>query len=205
MRKYLTAAIVAGAMVIAGSANAADNVVATDHNLANSSNIDDVCVFCHAPHTPTGAIATETPLWNRTTNDTGYTMYSSPTLDMTIAGAPQGVSLACLSCHDGVIGFDQLLSGPTPTMTGDTVMTGGAVIGKDLTGDHPISVTYDPAAEPNGFNAATSVVAAGLELFGSGGDQVECSTCHDPHEADNGDFLRISNTASAICTTCHIK
>lgn len=41
---------------------------------------------------------------------------------------------------------------------------------------------------------------------------VECGSCHDPHNEDSGlnnpnavQFLRIDNTASQICTTCHIK
>lgn len=39
---------------------------------------------------------------------------------------------------------------------------------------------------------------------------VECGSCHDPHNTATKSgssvaFLRISNTASRICTTCHIK
>jgi hypothetical protein len=40
---------------------------------------------------------------------------------------------------------------------------------------------------------------------------VECASCHDPHndvtKVANQDpaFMRISNAASAICTTCHLK
>ena len=41
---------------------------------------------------------------------------------------------------------------------------------------------------------------------------VECGSCHDPHNAESGiadpnavQFLRIDNTSSQICTTCHIK
>lgn len=33
---------------------------------------------------------------------------------------------------------------------------------------------------------------------------VECASCHNPH-TDNPTFLRIANTGSAICTSCHIK
>ena len=47
-------------------------------------------------------------------------------------------------------------------------------------------------------------VPGGLQPF------VECGSCHDPHnDATSGatsvDFLRISNAASQICTTCHDK
>jgi len=39
---------------------------------------------------------------------------------------------------------------------------------------------------------------------------VECGSCHDPHNSSTGgpsqvSFLRIDQTASQICTTCHIK
>jgi predicted CXXCH cytochrome family protein len=39
---------------------------------------------------------------------------------------------------------------------------------------------------------------------------VECGSCHDPHNADSQGpttvaFLRVDNTASQICTSCHTK
>ncbi len=39
---------------------------------------------------------------------------------------------------------------------------------------------------------------------------VECASCHDPHNSSTQGpttvaFLRIDNTASQICTTCHVK
>lgn len=33
---------------------------------------------------------------------------------------------------------------------------------------------------------------------------VECASCHDPHST-NATFLRIPNTGSAVCLTCHTK
>jgi len=33
---------------------------------------------------------------------------------------------------------------------------------------------------------------------------VECASCHDPH-TENTTFLRIQNTGSAVCLSCHIK
>jgi len=47
---------------------------------------------------------------------------------------------------------------------------------------------------------------------GGAGPSVECASCHDPHvEANTGTpasgqtFLRIANTGSAVCLTCHNK
>jgi predicted CXXCH cytochrome family protein len=34
---------------------------------------------------------------------------------------------------------------------------------------------------------------------------VECASCHDPHTAANPTFLRVSNSASGVCLTCHNK
>ena len=34
---------------------------------------------------------------------------------------------------------------------------------------------------------------------------VECASCHDPHNVTNGTFLRVSNAASAVCLSCHVK
>ena len=40
---------------------------------------------------------------------------------------------------------------------------------------------------------------------GNTGPSVECASCHDPHSDTNATFLRISNAASAVCLTCHVK
>ena len=40
------------------------------------------------------------------------------------------------------------------------------------------------------------------------GPSVECASCHDPHveeTATRKTFLRIANTGSALCLTCHNK
>ncbi len=43
--------------------------------------------------------------------------------------------------------------------------------------------------------------------------KVECASCHDPHGVPSGGagstfkptFLRVANTGSALCLTCHTK
>ena len=46
-------------------------------------------------------------------------------------------------------------------------------------------------------------------LFGTAGSRtMECASCHDVHNtasASNQNLLLISNTASALCLTCHNK
>jgi hypothetical protein len=97
----------------------AENIKNTLHNLSSSSlnannltitNITtaEVCVFCHTPH---GADVNNLggPLWNRNVSVQTYTLYSGPNLEVP-GSQPQGVSLACLSCHDGVAAVDALIN-----------------------------------------------------------------------------------------------
>jgi hypothetical protein len=97
----------------------AENIKNTLHNLSsssiNSNNLviadlgtAEVCVFCHTPH---GADAANLggPLWNRNVSVQAYTLYSGPNLEV-VGSQPQGVSLACLSCHDGAAAVDALIN-----------------------------------------------------------------------------------------------
>ncbi len=96
----------------------------TKHNLNENTDIGpitgttEVCIFCHTPHGARSTIGTaptgQAPLWNRAIKvTTNYQMYSSPNFDgVDVAGGPKGVSLACLSCHDGTISFDSLINPP---------------------------------------------------------------------------------------------
>lgn len=99
-----------------------EDVSRTKHNLAANPDIlavgtTEICVFCHTPHGANLAQAGQAPLWNRLLpEDTSYTVYDSPNFDaqdLTGTRRPKGVSLACLSCHDGTISFDSLINAPT--------------------------------------------------------------------------------------------
>ncbi len=213
---------------LAGAALAQDNVTGTKHDLTlvantvHQTSTAQICVFCHTPH---AASLTAQPLWNRDASVPAYQMYNSTwssTIDMTVAGTPQGVSLACLSCHDGTVALDAFHNAPGSGggVAGTDVSEGYTWVGTDvgnvfpaasfamldvdLRNDHPISVTYDTAAD-TAFNAPVAGRVGGLPLYGASANQVECGTCHNPHNATNGTFLRISNAGSALCTTCHIK
>ncbi|MEK6743510.1 MAG: hypothetical protein AABZ15_07870 [Nitrospirota bacterium] len=72
--------------------------------------IDEICVFCHTPHGASTDAQTGTLLWNRISSPpSGYTYktYSSgsmtiPAPDSLNSGKPTGISMMCMSCHDGV-------------------------------------------------------------------------------------------------------
>lgn len=169
---------------------------------------DAVCIYCHTPHNGAPRADIAAPLWNHDYNlATTYTMYDatiSSTMDMTVQAAPEGVSLACLSCHDGVMAVSDYLNGPNPNVT-TVSMPAAGLLSTDLSNDHPISVVYDPALDAD-FQPVTAVTGAGVPLFiGTGTNQVECGSCHDVHDDTINPFMRIDNAQSALCLTCHIK
>lgn len=177
------------------------------------------CIYCHTPHSSNTAI--NAPLWNKSITNVTYTTYSSPTMDTVPSNPPSGISLACLSCHDGVmddahnmmhapggdinnVNCSQCHSGP---IGGDSTHSSAGIpfsfyIGKNLSNDHPISMDYPTAAQDAAFNPPAFVQTNGLRLFSN---KVECASCHEPHDPTNTPFLRKSNAGSALCLTCHIK
>jgi predicted CXXCH cytochrome family protein len=103
------------------------------------------------------------------------------------------------------------------------VMSGGIpFLGTDLRNDHPVTITYETAraATPSQFvtqviNGAKITVGTidPLPLFAPPGSilpattanaTMECASCHSSHNNSLGNFLRKSNSGSAICLSCHI-
>lgn len=69
------------------------------------NNYKQACIYCHTPHGANNAA----PLWNRQLPEqTGYQMYDGPNFDSRLGPAPDGISLACLSCHDGSVAVDAI-------------------------------------------------------------------------------------------------
>lgn len=101
-------------------------------------------------------------------------------------------------------------------------------IGLDLTNDHPVGVTL-PDHSQNDFRQAFGLQTGKTQFYDENGNgkadtnevrlyyngtdyRVECATCHDPHGVAPSagaemypSFLRKSNSASALCLTCHVK
>ena len=160
----------------------------------------DICVFCHAPHNPRSQPA----LWNQRMSTATYTPYSSSTLRATV-GQPTGSSKLCLSCHDGTVAVGMVASRstPIPMVKGTGIMTKGrSQIGTDLSSHHPISFTYDAAlATAQGELRDPATLDPDVPLDRQ--QQVQCVSCHDPHNDQYGKFLVKDNTASALCLSCH--
>ncbi|MFQ5852446.1 MAG: cytochrome c3 family protein [Candidatus Binatia bacterium] len=203
----------------------AAGIADTKHNLSTSgtgiihldgtvgtSPTTNICVFCHTPH---GADTTvEAPLWNRAVTTSGYTPYSSPTLDSgTSNSAPQptGASVACLSCHAGDIAFDALRNLPgsggfdsNPAKTGvtdwgftgttDKKMPAGVTnLGLDLSNDHPVSILYTAAFSPSSSSGTNDHATGFKDPTGP------ISSTGDTYFA-NG--LKLSK-GLVQCTSCH--
>jgi len=69
----------------------------------------EVCVYCHTPHGANSGI--DVPLWNRNIPTQPYTLYNSTTMDNPPTSV-SGISLGCLSCHDGTIATDEIINAP---------------------------------------------------------------------------------------------
>jgi len=184
-------------------------VVDTRHNLSVSGpggikavTENQVCIFCHTPHNSTP----NTPLWNRSSSGSNYIPYSSSTA-LATPGQPTGASILCLSCHDGTIALGEVLSRPTPITMGAGVTTlpaGATRLGTDLSDDHPVSFNFTSTlASQRGELVNPASLTGVVKLDKSG--QMQCTSCHDPHNNSNGKFLVMANTASALCRSCHIK
>jgi predicted CXXCH cytochrome family protein len=159
------------------------------------------------------------------------------------------VSMACLSCHDGTQAMDTVLNAPgsggynatgarigtfasggsVDTSTGMMTSASVAMLGTDLSNDHPVGMLYANQPGTTVYDADFHVAAqvSGKNLFyvesgvgnnssrdkydlilysrSDGKGYVECATCHDPHSDTNATFLRITNSGSKVCLTCHNK
>ncbi len=193
-----------------------------------------VCVSCHTPHQATTAAAQD-PLWNHTASTFGgtYGVYASTTLQAAPQDFGAGTigslntSQLCLSCHDGTVSvlsmYKQPNFGGTPTAAalagfsaaGVMLNTNSAYVGTSLTDDHPVNFTFNAAlatadgaiVTPASATCVTGAAPCNTPLFTGGvsGSAVQCATCHNPHDPTNQPFLRVDNTGSALCLTCHIK
>lgn len=125
--KYVLAIIAVGGVIILASVSAIGNsIIGSRHDLAflnqrgyqiptgpmqggSFNDYRETCIYCHTPHNASPLA----PLWNRESSEPGgYQMYSSPNFDSVVPKTPVGISLACLSCHDGSVAVDAVLNKP---------------------------------------------------------------------------------------------
>lgn len=181
----------------AGIKNTKHNLGSTGAGANKANDTGEVCVFCHTPHAADNSAPV--PLWNKKLGDgTGYTTYpsTSSSLDGSILSTVGSISLACLSCHDGTQAMDNLINAPG---SGGYSATGGgaaglgytwalggrvdadgkltnsattlAMLGTDLSNDHPIGIQYcgggQTTASPAGACVDKDFVAPQTGLINS--------------------------------------
>ena len=186
----------------AGLATSKHNLSVSGPGTVKAASEAQSCIFCHAPHNASPVA----PLWNRNNPGTTYTPYSSST-SVARPGQPTGASLYCLSCHDGTIALGDVLSrGTRIGMAGGvtTMPVGTGNLGSDLSDDHPVSFAYTATLAATRGELANPATLTGKVKLDAGG-QLQCTSCHDPHDDSNGKFLVVPNQASALCQTCHVK
>lgn len=190
----------------------------------------EICKPCHTPH---NAVEQDVSadLWAHTLSTASYKL-SATELNVAQTDALDNYSRLCMSCHDGTVALDSFAGG-TPG-TGPALGAASVVnLGTDLSNDHPVGkeAVYNGTS---GSFQSTVVDSRGRTAVGindpatgkatlalrpvsvtSGGTTVtnqvvSCGTCHNPHGAGNTSgtypkLLRMSNTQSQLCLTCHIK
>ncbi len=191
-------------------------ITGTPHDMSaqawNTAATNKLCGTCHTPHNALAIV--QAPLWSHTASVAAYTMYTnaqSSTFNATPGAAPDGNSKLCLSCHDNTVALDDFIGAVAPinASTLSVAYAGStAVLGTDLTNDHPISFTYDAAlvTADGGLHPITDPALGGTidskMLFGG---KMQCASCHNPHDNQYTNFQRMANANSQLCLTCHIK
>lgn len=194
--------VAASAALFCSGMASAQTIVGSAHDFSGDAwSGNQICIVCHTPHNGDTSVS-DAPLWNHTLTASVFTLYNNGTLNAT-PSQPAGVSLLCLSCHDGTVALDAFGG----AAGGADFLTGGASFGTDLSNDHPIAIPYaaDPnlvaSTQPSGIVGGSTIEA---DMLFSG--NVECASCHDVHNGYGFNKLLVkSNNGSALCQTCHAK
>ncbi len=184
------------------------SIIYSKHNLSASGpgqikalTESRICVFCHAPHN-TNPLS---PLWNKNIDAVNYALYTPYTSSTMVSPpsptGPTGATRLCLSCHDGTIALGEVLE-PSETISmtvgGGMPVSSPSYFGTSLANHHPVSFSYySSLPNPELF----PVLPQGLLFYGDG--IIECTTCHDPHDDTNKEFLRVNSQNSGLCILCH--
>lgn len=205
-----------GAACLAGLAgfaapSLASGVAGSPHDLSGRGTRAgfSICAYCHTPNNGGGV---DVGQWTSLgPGPEGFPLFGiraedTPTRNETMP-PPRGVSLVCLSCHDGVTAWDALYFNSRVTTASDRHAAGLRLWGANP--DHPVSIDYPPAYEST-MRLGSWRRAGRMPLFSTFGTnaqtgRVECASCHNPHNGALGKFLRASTRGSGLCYNCHIK
>lgn len=208
--------LLTGAVCCGLTSVAAGQILGSAHDFSNQGwSQSQTCLPCHTPHAAAEISINGYPagrLWNHALPSQGqvYTTYEG---DLSRDDALDAYSILCMGCHDGTVALDAF-----GDEVGSTFLTGDALVGTDLTKQHPVGVSAVwPEPTPSYFNDRTTWENQSfggsrmgrLRLMMVDGQEksvVSCATCHEPHNRGGHDYLlRIDNTSSQLCLTCHSK
>ncbi len=233
MIRILLLGVTAG-MLLAGSWSAwAAGIRDTRHNLSStaptiaitrniySTNVDEICVFCHTPHSAVKDGANTTPLWNHNLSTQVYALPTNVTWPnlLTNIQQPDLGSKLCLSCHDGTVAIASLANLPGPGSSGSVTMVGVTgtglmppaaygYIGTNLAGTHPISVPVNNSLI-NAKNLACTPGSGKYSIVYPPSDvRVKLKPTNNTYNDGTNGFLK--TTAAGVnyfegvqCASCH--
>ena len=202
--RHFLGIVIAGIIALASPADARTSIANTVHNLTptgpgafKAPETAGLCVYCHTPHNASPQRA----LWNREMSGAIYQLYQSTTLKALVK-QPTGSSRLCLSCHDGTLAMGRLRVPPKSGQPTLGFLTGRALIGTNLSGDHPISFAYDSALAAT-RGELVDPLGSGQTLHLDPNGELQCTSCHDAHDDTRPNFLRMDTRYGALCTSCH--
>jgi predicted CXXCH cytochrome family protein len=213
------AKVASGLALMAASSVAMASVSDTAHNLSvtgagahmtGANGTTEICIFCHTPHG--GNQQTNAPIWNRTLSPTSvYTRFSSlGRITFDAQEAPiGGVSIACLSCHDGTQARNAVINGPGSGPNSNTVTTDG-LAPTWLDGTDPSSAYLSDFTPSDNGTTTGDLIYLGTDLrndhpismqYGGGGYTVAVGSATPPGQATNDpDFAAFKGTAGGFGT-----
>jgi predicted CXXCH cytochrome family protein len=208
--RHLVSVVLATSVITAATVANPQSIVDSKHNLTRSGPGTvkaipqiraELCIFCHTPHKVRGKAKPGFFGWNREDSTASYTTYESSTMYATV-DQPTGASKLCLSCHDGTIALGAIKSQRNVIPFQGDWENSPANLGTNLADDHPISFTYDSdLAIVNDELTDPSNLQDSIKLDSD--EQLQCTTCHDPHDDTNGMFLVVSDPVKTLCVSCH--
>ena len=163
-----------------------------------------LCLSCHDGATALDLVINkpQSSQYNASGQTASYVWTGATGSNMNAAsGANLGTTLA----NDHPVGINFPNAGTTYKLTvlySNTAVTAPAAVATSGTG------WWLDTGAFSGGTAGNVRTVQDLPLFPPSANawpRVECPTCHQSHDNANGSFLRVANTGSVICITCHIK
>jgi predicted CXXCH cytochrome family protein len=199
LKMFIVVAVGLGLLPLAVESRVKD----TPHRITGTNGVavpnQEVCRPCHTPHNASTEIGF---LWNHALSGGGWTLFADADANSVFSSS----SRLCLSCHDGTVAIDSYGG-----VTGTSFMSGDENLGTNLTNSHPIGVTYPTTGTRynlalNGRISDSIETPPGQYATLENG-RIQCSSCHRAHSSNAayGMFLRVDNTESKLCMTCHVS